>query len=224
MKFTGKMVNNTIFLSIIVQIITGLVAIPALFKELNDENMILKDVLWLETIVQIIEASFYLYIAYSATQIISITPLRYIDWVITTPTMLISTIMFMQYKQYKEKSEELTTKEFINNNKDSIILIVISNFFMLLFGYLGEKQIINKILSLGLGSIFFIITFYIIYEKYAKFTVTGSRLFYFVFGVWSLYAVAAMMNTNLKNIMYNLLDIVAKNFYGLFLAYYIWKL
>ena len=37
--------------------------------------------------------------------------------------------------------------------------------------------------------------------------------------VWSLYGVAALMPADIKNISYNLLDIVAKNFYGLYLYY-----
>ena len=34
------------------------------------------------------------------------TPRRYIDWFITTPTMLISTIIFMEYRKNKEQGLE----------------------------------------------------------------------------------------------------------------------
>jgi len=44
-------------------------------------------------------------------------------------------------------------------------------------------------------------------------------LFLFVFIVWSIYGVAAMMPTPYKNISYNILDIIAKNFYGLYIYY-----
>ena len=40
----------------------------------------------------------------------------------------------------------------------------------------------------------------------------GSMLFYFLFVVWGLYAVAALMKAKYKNISYNLLDIVSKDF------------
>ena len=36
-----------------------------------------------------------------------ITKRRYIDWVITTPTMLISTIIFMKYVEYKEQNKPI---------------------------------------------------------------------------------------------------------------------
>ena len=43
----------------------------------------------------------------------------------------------------------------------------------------------------------------------------------FLLIVWSLYGFAALLGTKNKNISYNLLDIVAKNFYGLFIYFYI---
>ena len=44
-----------------------------------------------------------------------------------------------------------------------------------------------------------------------------------MFFVWSLYGVAALLGDKLKNISYNILDIFAKNFYGLFLYFFILK-
>jgi bacteriorhodopsin len=38
-----------------------------------------------------------------------------------------------------------------------------------------------------------------------------------MFVVWSLYGVAAVFDFTTKNISYNILDLFAKNFYGLFL-------
>lgn len=224
MKISNKLVRNSILYSIIFQIVIGIIAVPALFFKLDGDDTILQTTLLLETVVQIIEATFYIFIAYFSTAIIQITPLRYIDWFITTPTMLISTVMFMRYKQYKENQQKITARQFFNDDKDLIIKIVASNFIMLLFGYLGETNVINNILAVLIGSVFFLYTFYTIFVNYAMHTVTGYRLFSFVFIIWYLYAVAALMGTNLKNVMYNALDIVSKNFYGLFLAYIIWSL
>ena len=47
------------------------------------------------------------------------------------------------------------------------------------------------------------------------------KLFKFLVVVWGLYGIAAMTDIKSKNIAYNLLDIVSKNFYGLFIYYYI---
>ena len=64
-------------------------------------------------------------------------------------------------------------------------------------------------------------TFYLIWEEYAKHSSEGVKLFKFLFVVWGLYAVAALMRPKKKNIGYNLLDIVSKNFYGLYIYYVI---
>ena len=61
--------------------------------------------------------------------------------------------------------------------------------------------------------------FYIIYDKFAKYTELGTTLFWYFLVVWSLYGVAACLSYKIKNISYNILDLFAKNFFGLFLAY-----
>ena len=77
----------------------------------------------------------------------------------------------------------------------------------------------NVKLSTFLGFIPFTIMFYIIYEKYSKYTTIGITTFYYFAFIWSLYGVAALMSYEVKNIMYNILDLFSKNFFGLFLAY-----
>ena len=64
---------------------------------------------------------------------------------------------------------------------------------------------------------FLYLSFKIIYG-YAQKTQKGSDLFYFLTIVWSLYGVSALFDQNMKNICYNLLDIVSV-FYGLYIYY-----
>lgn len=226
--FTIKTVKNTIWFSLILQIITGLIPIPGLYIKLQEKDKILTDILLLETVVQFIELFFYVWIAFSILNIKRMASRRYLDWFITTPTMLLSTIMFMKYQERKEKNElqnkPLTTKNFITENKDIIIKIFGFNFLMLVFGYLGEINTISKYISIPIGFGFFYKTFEIIYNNYANFTNKGKLLFAFIASVWSLYGIAAMMKPNEKNISYNLLDIVAKNFYGLYIYYEITRI
>jgi bacteriorhodopsin len=61
--------------------------------------------------------------------------------------------------------------------------------------------------------------FYVIYTKYAQFTSHGTSTFVYFVIVWGLYGVAALMSYKVKNVMYNILDLFAKNFFGLFLAF-----
>lgn len=226
--FTIKTVKNTIWFSLILQIITGLIPIPGLYIKLQEKDKILTDILLLETVVQFIELLFYVWIAFSILNIKRMASRRYLDWFITTPTMLLSTIMFMKYQERKEKNElqnkPLTTKNFITENKDIIIKIFGFNFLMLVFGYLGEINTISKYISIPIGFGFFYKTFELIYNNYANFTNKGKQLFAFIASVWSLYGIAAMMKPNEKNISYNLLDIVAKNFYGLYIYYEITRI
>lgn len=91
---------------------------------------------------------------------------------------------------------------------------------MLLFGYLGETKVIPILLGVGLGFIPFLIYYYIIYKQYAVLsTDTGIKMFYYFFIFWSLYGIVAVLPYKLKNMGYNILDLFAKNFFGLFLAY-----
>jgi hypothetical protein len=108
---------------------------------------------------------------------------------------------------------------FIKENKDLILKIFGFNFLMLLFGYLGEINTISKYIAIPIGFGFFYKSFELIFNNYASVTNKGRNLFLFLVSVWSLYGVAAIMSPNVKNISYNLLDIVAKNFYGLYIYY-----
>jgi bacteriorhodopsin len=226
--FTIKTVKNTIWFSLILQIITGLIPLQGLFIKLDEKDAILSDILALETTVQFIELLFYVWIVFSVMNIKKMAARRYIDWVITTPTMLLSTIMFMKYQERKERGEleskPLKTMEFIKENKNQILKLFGFNFLMLVFGYLGEVNTISKYIAIPIGFGFFYKAFELIYNNYAATTTIGKQLFTFLVSVWSLYGVAAIMSPNVKNVSYNLLDIVAKNFYGLYIYYQITQL
>lgn len=213
-----KIIQKTIYFSLFVQILTTFISLDGLNYELDEKDQILKDILLLETFVQIIEAIFYVWVILALKDLNIMTPRRYMDWIITTPTMLLSTIIFMEYLKNKKV---LTLKEFLEEHKDNIIKIIILNALMLLFGYLGEIGRIDKRISVPIGFIFFYFSFKMIYDNYAKHSEMGMKLFKFLVIIWGLYGVAAMADIKNKNIAYNLLDIVSKNFYGLFIYYYI---
>ena len=94
---------------------------------------------------------------------------------------------------------------------------------MLLFGYLGEINVINKYLSVILGFIPFFMYYKIIYDNYAIHTKQGKLLYFYFLFIWFLYGVAAFMSYYTKNIMYNILDLFAKNFFGIFLSYIVFS-
>mgnify|MGYP001365756995 FL=1 len=218
----NALVEKTIYASLWVQFITTTLSLDGLNYDLAIEDTILKDILVLEAFVQFVEAFFYIWVIYALKDLRKMTSRRYIDWFITTPTMLVSTIIFMEYLRKKEANEDtLNFWSFLQEHKTNIIKIVTYNFFMLLFGLLGELNIIDKKVAIPIGFVFFGLSFKLIYDEYAHKTEGGKKLFTFLFGVWSLYGFSAMMPIVPKNACYNILDIVAKNFYGLFIYYYI---
>ena len=189
--------------------------------------MILTHIIILETIVQVIELLFYIFYLRSmvVTNLSQMASIRYFDWIITTPTMLLTTIIFFKYQEYIEKNidKKLDFWEFIKENKQNIITIFTCNFLMLLFGYLGEIKYIDMTQSLFFGFIFFGITFYTIYKNYAIKSKSSLKMFYFILFIWGLYGVAALLNPVNKNNMFNILDLFAKNFFGIYLYYFIQK-
>ncbi len=216
-------VNFTTDLSIFIQILTGIVSMQGIFIKLSDKHSILNEVLAAETLVQVIELFFYGYFLKSMTMtsLPQMASIRYFDWVITTPAMLLTTIVYFKYEEYMEKNKSniLHFTDFLKENSQNIITIVVCNFLMLLFGYLGETGAIDMMSSIILGFIFFAYTFYTIYTKYAVKSQQAMKVFNFIFSIWTMYGIAAILSPYQKNIMFNILDIFAKNFFGLYLYY-----
>lgn len=259
-----KIVKTTLLISLYIQVITTILGLFGLIIKLKAKDNILKEILTLETVVQIVEFLFYFWFSYFYNKNVDkqdIAKYRYYDWVITTPIMLISTIMYFEYnnndidnkyntlnlenqdKQDKPDKQDKQDKpdkqdnldkpdkiyglnNFISdNNYDNvynIIYIAIFNFLMLLMGYLSEIKVMDTLVAVIIGFVFFIIVFYRIYARYVKDDYENKYIFYFLTFVWALYGVAALFPNNVKNASYNILDIISKNFYGLYIAYIIY--
>ena len=213
----------TLIISIIVQIITGIIEVGAFFVKVPTIYTIIRQLLLIELVVQIIEGSFYVWLAYNFTKVLNVTPKRYIDWFITTPTMLITLIIYLIYLTKKEenKTNELEFFTLLKDNSNIIVPVVLLNWLMLLFGYLGEMKIIPVLLGVFLGFIPFLLYYYLIYVNYVTQNSSGYLLFWYFFFFWSLYGFVAVLPYYVKNSLYNILDLFAKNFFGIFLSYII---
>lgn len=215
------MIYITGIFSLFVQFLVGVIDYMAIHIELDSKDEILKDLLKVELFVQIIEFIFYVWLIYYFHTISrNITPFRYLDWMITTPLMLVSLSAFLNH----DGITPTRLSDFVYTHTGSIVKIVILNATMLLFGFIGETGYLNPYTSTALGFIPFILNF-----KYIKDTFLPSSedifknaLFYWFVFFWGLYGVFALMKYTTKNTGYNILDIFAKNFFGLLLAYIIW--
>jgi hypothetical protein len=216
-------IYTSLLLSIIIQFITGIIEIFSLFIKVPIQYLFLKQMMLLEIFVQIIEGSFYLYWWNNFNNILKITPKRYLDWVITTPTMLINLIFYLVFLQYQEKnkSQELDFFTLFNKEFYTIIIVLLLNWLMLLFGFLTEISFIPLSLGIFLGFIPFLIYYYIIYSNYVLLTTDGINIFLYFFIFWSFYGIVAIFPYKIKNICYNILDLFSKNFFGIFLTYFI---
>jgi len=224
-------------ISVIVQIITAIIQVFSLFIKVPPSYFILKQLLVLENIVQVIQGSFYAWLFFNIQSVTNITSKRYIDWVITTPIMLISLICYMIFLRGSSESH-VNIFSILRGNYAIISTIVILNALMLLFGYLGEVNVIPLIWGVLIGFIPFIIYYYIIYDKFVKsdshtttYTDTDNmqsnvnstilKLFLYFLFFWSLYGIVGLLPYYIKNTIYNILDLFSKNFFGLLLSYLI---
>lgn len=206
--------------SLIIQLIIGLLSLYGLSIKLNDDQIILNQILLLETIVQFIEFSFYIWLVFNFSKIkVNVSLIRYLDWFITTPTMLFSIIGFFIYQNVKPES--LSLKNIFYDNINILTWIFGLNAFMLILGFLGEIKLIKKYLATILGFFGLIGAYYLIYTNFVGDNLMNNFLFWFNFILWSLYGIAYMFSFKNKNIFYNILDVFAKNINALFILAYI---
>ena len=207
--------------SLLIQLLVGSIDYRALYLPLEPNDEILRDLLKVEVVVQIVEFIFYAWLIYYFSKVSrNITPVRYLDWAITTPLMLITLSAFLK----QNGTSMMRLGDFLSDYKGSIVIIVLLNAAMLLFGLIGEFGYLSPYVSTALGFIPFALNFNHIKDTFLPpEDKLKNYLFYSFVFVWSLYGVFALMSYTTKNTGYNILDIFAKNFFGLFLAYIVWS-
>lgn len=210
-------IYTSLIASILVQVITGIIQILSMFIHVPVKLLFLKQLMVLEIVVQCIEGLFYMYWWYNFKKIANVTPKRYGDWSITTPTMLINLMFYLIF--LKNENGTLEFFELFKQEWNTIVVVLALNWSMLLLGYLGETSVIPVISGVALGFIPFAIYFYMIYKKYAQWNEDGIAIYFYFLFFWSLYGVVAVLPYKMKNVCYNVLDLFSKNFFGLFLTY-----
>ena len=208
--------------SLLVQVITGIIDAYALTIHVKEKLRLLKELLILELSVQIVEGAFYIWLVKNISKTPDITFYRYFDWFFTTPTMLVTLINYLIFVRYEEEGKdtsELSILKIYKQEAKSINTVITLNASMLIFGFMGERKVMDFRVANILGFIPFFVYFKIIYDKYAKYTKFGKRLYYYFFIVWSFYGISSFLPYVPKNVVYNILDLFAKNFFGIYLAY-----
>ena len=218
-KMSRKIVNydltNSMYISFFASFLalsgTTVITFLASFTDEAKNNKYLRGSLISETCVNIIAGFTYTYflkfLADKKLELENVTTIRYIDWFLTTPLLLVSFAFYTAYSN--NKTEGL----------DGIPLtyIIILNILMLVAGFLGETKRIGLYQGFFLGFAFFAPLMYFLYDKYVKDSEDDSNLIVFIIFaiVWALYGFAYLLNTKWKNISYNTLDVISKAGFGM---------
>lgn len=186
----------------------------------QEEFLVYFDLLMLETFFQFVEFAFYFFFVVKLKSIglQNMSVIRYYDWIITTPSMLIS---FIYYFSFLNGNRQRLI-HFVQDNYQNIMLLLFWNSIMLFSGYIHERlKFVSRVGILQfLGFVSLIMTFNII-KKYVGTDKYSNTLYWTVFLIWSLYGVAFSFTDSVKNICYNFLDLFSKNFFSFFVYYQI---
>jgi bacteriorhodopsin len=203
----GDLLNNSFMTTYVV--LFGYTAIT-LIEALRTPSINIRHIMNIETAVSMVAGimygTFMEKIKQPSFNIREIIPIRYIDWMITTPLILLAVVLF-----YNPKDNSIDYRCYG--------ILIILNWLMLLFGYLGERKVISSMSGLIWGFVFFAAMLLYLYMHLVP---KGSSIAVFViFGIiWSGYGVAYMLDEEEKNIAYNVLDVISKAIFGVVLWMY----
>lgn len=232
----SSILHSSLLFSIVVQVVTGVIELLVLFVKPAPGMALIRQLLGLELAVQVVEGTFYVWLYKNIDRVKNITPKRYADWALTTPTMLVTLTAYIIYLNSGKGNgnDSLSFGQILRENATPIAQILGLNWLMLLFGYLGEVGVIPLVAGVALGFVPFIAYFYIMYERFVANDAihnnnngtngtsgTSLKIYAYFLVAWSLYGIVAVLPYALKNTIYNVLDLFSKNFFGIFLSYLI---
>lgn len=206
----GRMLNDTFFTTYV--ILFGYTAIT-LIEAIRTPSVNARHIMNIETTVSLVAGLVYgVFLEMSKKpdfNLKEVVPIRYLDWMVTTPLILLALVVF-----YNNPSSSVDYKTF------SVIIVL--NWLMLLAGYLGEQGKIPLVYGLVGGFAFFFAM--LTYMFMTILPVGSSCVVFCIFAaIWTGYGIAYMMDEEEKNISYNILDAIAKALFGVVLWLYVGK-
>jgi hypothetical protein len=182
-----------------------------IIEALRTTNPMVRHILNLETCISIVASYFYSVFLekikgpYTWPEL---TRIRYLDWAITTPMMLLAVCLALAYNNGQHVHLSM------------ILTVVVLNYAMLAVGYMGEFNGLPRLQASLIGFIPFFVMFWLIYRLVGK-SLANRVLFGLYFLVWSIYGIVYLLDEELKQILTNILDLISKCLIGLGLwAYY----
>jgi len=209
-------VNDIVpFSFMIVYSIMMTTATITLIEALRTNDEAVRHVMNLETCISIVAGYYYSIFVTKVNDTTKpidwneITKLRYIDWSITTPIMLVTLCIVLAHNSNK----------FVHYG--TLGAIIVLNYLMLGIGYYGVIHPEYIIMTMIGGFIPFFAMFYLIYINFYGKKFANKILFIVYIIVWGMYGIVYLFPEVYKNISMNILDLIAKCFIGIGLwAYY----
>jgi len=187
-------------------------------EAIRTPNSTVRHVLNLETAVSLIAGYFYsIFIVKIKEKKIDwkeINALRYVDWAMTTPLMLLAFLLVLSGNIKKSLALSL------------FLTIVGLDLVMLYIGYMGETGQLERWTAWGLSFTAFFGIFGLIYKNFIApmYNLSNNIIFSIFIGIWSMYGVFYLMDDMYKNIGMNTLDCLSKCCFGLGLWAYFSKI
>lgn len=208
MKELSETTKNTFFTSYLV--LFGYTVIT-LVEAIRTPSVQVRHIMNIETAISMVAGLVYSYfieeVRKPGVDLKTITQIRYVDWSITTPLILLVMLLFYN------GSTPVDYKTYLG--------IVGLNAGMLASGYLGETGSINKMSGGILGFLFFGAMLALFFTCCVP--STSNRVVFYMFAlIWTLYGGAYYLeDEETKNISYNILDVISKALFGVVLwSYY----
>jgi len=180
-----------------------------LIEALRTNNLNSRHIMNIETTVSIVAGLVYSMflemIKNPNVDLKEITKLRYVDWFITTPLIILVMVLFYNNRSLPSYQTYFT--------------LVLFNYGMLLAGYIGETNKSKKMFGFFLGFIFFAL---LLFAMISSCIPQGSNLaaFWFFAIIWTGYGIAYLLDEDNKNLSYNVLDVISKAVLGILLYFY----
>jgi bacteriorhodopsin len=143
-----------------------------------------------------------------------INRIRYIDWTLSTPLMILALSLF------------LSKKSGVPIKLLTFLALLILDLGMIGLGYMGETGFINKKVAWVTSFICFFLLFGLIAYTFlrSKYDVASIVVFSIFFVVWSVYGMVYNLDEERKNTIFNILDSIAKCIVGITLWAYFTKI
>lgn len=209
----SQVLNNSFYLTYVFLVTTGTITF---IEALRTTNPAIRHIMNLETCISVVAAFFYSVFVQKIKEskvldYAEINTIRYTDWFITTPLMLLVLCSVLSHAK--------NMKLYIS----TYLIILLLDVGMIGTGYLGETKILNKPVAFTLSFACYFLLFAFIYYKFllhGKNTFICLFIFYSFLIIWSIYGLVYFLDEKIKNIIFNLLDLIAKALIGLFLWIY----